>query len=212
MGVYKVEKVYSYIVAHDLGFSPNPFWGECTLACCKPRIRRSIGKQWPSSAGTWVVGISPKSRGNELVYIMRVDNWLEFPDYYASYPKKRPDFVKGHAYKFGDNIYKPIDGGGYEQLRSRHSKDFREPTWSENNELKARDLSGNYVLLSKNFIYYGKKTVKLEGPLRELIIGRGHKKNFSQDALKALEAYINEHSHDFQKGRVVAAPESWRST
>lgn len=31
--------LFSYIVACDSGFSPNPFWGICTLACCKPRIR-----------------------------------------------------------------------------------------------------------------------------------------------------------------------------
>jgi len=34
-------KVYSYIVAYDSGFAPNPFHGICTLACCKPTIRRT---------------------------------------------------------------------------------------------------------------------------------------------------------------------------
>ena len=33
--------VYSYIVAYDSGFAPNPFHGTCTLACCKPTIRRT---------------------------------------------------------------------------------------------------------------------------------------------------------------------------
>ena len=31
-----MTKLYSYIVATDSGFSPNPFHGFCTLACCKP--------------------------------------------------------------------------------------------------------------------------------------------------------------------------------
>lgn len=34
-------KLFSYIVTHDAGFAPNPFWGYCTLACCKPAIRRT---------------------------------------------------------------------------------------------------------------------------------------------------------------------------
>ena len=31
--------IHTYVVQHDKGFAPNPFWGICTLACCKPRIR-----------------------------------------------------------------------------------------------------------------------------------------------------------------------------
>ena len=34
-------KLYSYIVAVDSGFAPNPFHGFCTIATCKPRIRKT---------------------------------------------------------------------------------------------------------------------------------------------------------------------------
>ena len=37
----RAVKLMAYIVRHDSGFSPNPFGGVCTLACCKPAIRRS---------------------------------------------------------------------------------------------------------------------------------------------------------------------------
>ena len=44
-------KLYSYIITEDTGFSPNPFWGCCTLADCKPEIRRN------AKVGDWIVGL-----------------------------------------------------------------------------------------------------------------------------------------------------------
>lgn len=38
----KERKLYAYKMTHDTGFAPNPYFGVCTLACCKPRIRRGI--------------------------------------------------------------------------------------------------------------------------------------------------------------------------
>jgi len=80
-------KLYSYIVKHDTGFSPNPFHGYCTLACCKPAIRRTAQK------GDWVVGLTPKKDGNRIVYFMRVDeNPLTFTQYWNDrrFKAKRP--------------------------------------------------------------------------------------------------------------------------
>ena len=34
--------VYEYVMKCDTGFAPNPFYGTCTLACCKPRIRKGF--------------------------------------------------------------------------------------------------------------------------------------------------------------------------
>ena len=57
--------LYSYTIAIDTGFAPNPFNGFCTLACCKPGIRRT------AQDGDYVVGIGPKGSGNRVVYAMR---------------------------------------------------------------------------------------------------------------------------------------------
>ena len=43
-------KLYSYVMIYDTGFAPNPFWGYCTLATCKPGIRR------PAEQGDWIIG------------------------------------------------------------------------------------------------------------------------------------------------------------
>jgi len=34
-------RLYLYVIEHDKGFAPNPFFGACTLAACKPQIRES---------------------------------------------------------------------------------------------------------------------------------------------------------------------------
>ncbi len=42
--------IHSYIVRYDSGFAPNPFYGFCTLATCKPDIRKH------AQVGDWIVG------------------------------------------------------------------------------------------------------------------------------------------------------------
>ena len=206
---YKVEKVFSYIISHDTGFAPNPFWGRCSLACCKPAIRRSIGNHWNPNQHNWIIGISPKHRGNELIYMMRVDDCITFPEYYVKYPQKRPDFSKDQIHICGDNIYKPLNGK-YEQLRSRHSKHPFRDSWSIDYSAMKHDLGGQFVLLSDNFIYFGKETFPLEGNLRELIPGRGHRCNFSKSVINELEELINRNKEQIRKGSIMSNPHRWR--
>ena len=73
------SRLYSYIVARDYGFAPNPFYGFCTLATCKPRIRKK------AEVGDWVIGTGSKSKGRDghLVYAMRVTETMSFDEYWA---------------------------------------------------------------------------------------------------------------------------------
>jgi len=43
------QSLYSYVVRYDSGFAPNPFGGYCTLATCKPEIRKT------AQLGDWLV-------------------------------------------------------------------------------------------------------------------------------------------------------------
>lgn len=72
-------KLYSYVMVSDSGFAPNPFDGFCTLACCKPIIRRN------ALADDWVVGTGSKlTVGNEkLVHAMEVAEKMDFDSYYC---------------------------------------------------------------------------------------------------------------------------------
>ncbi|MGO8814934.1 MAG: hypothetical protein ACLQVG_09805 [Terriglobia bacterium] len=175
----RVPRLYSYVVTFDGGFAPNPFWGYCTLACCKPKIRRTAQK-WD-----WVVGLTPKSQGNNLVYAMCItEDPLTFDDYFNNedFQNKKPTTMR-HSPKrnCGDNIYEQRGDGRYKQLFSIHSG---EPG------SKKRDLSGKYVLASHDFYYFGVIPKKLPEYLRTLIVGRGHKCNFPQRIIQAFERFI----------------------
>jgi len=189
-------KLFSYILIHDTGFSPNPFWGYCTLSCCKPSIRRL------ANIGDWIVGLSPKKYGNRLIYAMQVDEILDFHDYYFDerFSSKIPTYKNRWCrYKCGDNIYQPIENGEFRQLRSTHSYDDK-----ENPETKTRDLSGKRVLIAKRFAYFGSESINLPEPLIELIVGRGFRNNFSSETLHAFIEFKN----TLQSG-VLAHPTVW---
>ena len=38
-------KLYTYVIAHDYGLAPNPFWGTLSLNVCKPKIRAAAETQ-----------------------------------------------------------------------------------------------------------------------------------------------------------------------
>jgi hypothetical protein len=189
-------KLYSYIVTHDTGFSPNPFWGCCTLADCKPTIRRT------AEVGGWIVGLSPKASGNRIVFAMEVNEILDYEHYYHDqrFADKIPDFTKEKViYNSGDNIYKPLPSGGFQQLRSMHF--IRE---QENPETMAHDLGGVNVLVAKRFHYFGASGPKLPLRLEDLKVGRAHKNRFSRETITDFLQFISSYTQG-----VSAPPTNW---
>jgi hypothetical protein len=181
-------KLFSYIVTHDAGFAPNPFWGYCTLACCKPTIRRTAQK------GDWIVGLSRKAKGNKIIYAMQVERILTFAEYYraAEFADKIPN-QQSIKHKCGDNIYKPLRNGDFKQHRSKHKEKDKE-----------HDLSGINVLISKKFYYFGSQAIGLPKELCGLKVLRGHRNRFSQDVIKKFLRFIAER----RKG-LCAFPTMW---
>jgi len=97
--------IFSYIVSSDSGFAPNPFWNYCTLACCKPVIRRT------ASVGDWIVGLSPKALGNDIVFAMKVTEKMTMADYWKDkrFRNKKVKMKSADPIRRrGDNIYQPI--------------------------------------------------------------------------------------------------------
>jgi hypothetical protein len=188
-------RLYSYIVKHDTGFSPNPFHGYCTLACCKPAIRRTAKK------GDWVVGLTPKDAGNRIVYLMCVDDHPKtFDEYWRDkrFIAKRPRYDDGVRGKCGDNVYEPL-GSEFRQLQSAHSNGALESP-----ENKAHDLGGKHVLISETFAYFGSRPRKLPPELTALVPGRGHRSRFSEEVLAAFRSFTQT-----IKFGVHAAPGCW---
>lgn len=149
--------VYSYVVRYDSAFAPNPFYGYCTLATCKPRIRAR------AQVGDWLVGSGSGNkavrRAGYLVYAMQVTEALTFEAFDADerFSKKKPFRRGSRKQSCGDNIYfrDPVTGA-WGQRDSFHSQD----DGTLNEEHVRRDTRVNRVLVSDRYVYFGG-----EGPL-----------------------------------------------
>lgn len=167
-------KLYSYVVKIDSGFAPNPFWGYCTLACCKPKIRALGG------AGDWIIGTGASGNvgHNKLIYAMKVTEKLTFDAYYIRFPKKRPS--RGILKMRGDNIYYKDALKRFDVLPVHHTEEHRK-----------RDLDGACVLVSDYFFYFGRNAVTLPSQYHTLIkSGSGHKSRFTEDVIAAFTTWL----------------------
>ncbi|QAA93594.1 Nmad2 family putative nucleotide modification protein [Pollutimonas thiosulfatoxidans] len=145
-------RLYSYVVRYDSGFAPNPFGGYCTLATCKPPIRRS------AAIGDWVVGCGSNDRtvrrGGYLVYAMRVTEALDFRAYSADprFAKKIPYRRGSRKQSCGDNIYfRNADDSEWFQRDSFHSHE----DGSLHPQHVNRDTGVDRVLVSEDYVYFG---------------------------------------------------------
>lgn len=116
-------------------------------------------------------------------------------------------FTAGTARAFGDNIYHRDANGDWIQEDSHHSFDG-----GGCNTLNAdRDLGADRVLISTDFVYWGRKAPKIPAHLRNLDGEdlfpdvRDFRRNYS-DQLKELVVDWFDHG---EKGR-LGRPKSWR--
>jgi hypothetical protein len=157
-------RIHSYVVRYDSGFAPNPFYGYCTLATCKPSIRKN------ASIGDWVVGSGSNDqsirRGGHLVYAMRVTEAVTFDEYSRNqrFESKKPYRNGSRKQSCGDNVYfRAANGVAWQQLDSFHSR----PDGSLNPDHVARDTGVNRVLISNDFVYFGGEGPKFPSGLRD---------------------------------------------
>jgi hypothetical protein len=143
-------RLYSYIVARDYGFAPNPFHGYCTLATCKPKIRAA------AAVGDWIVGTGAKTKyelAGHLIYAMKVTEVLDYDRYWTDprFRCKRPVLNGSLKLLYGDNIYHR-NGRRWVQEDSHHSLENGRP----NRRNIDRDTSVNRLLVSTKFVYWGR--------------------------------------------------------
>lgn len=198
------KHLYSYVVAVDNGNAPNPFWGVCTLATCKPDIRRC------AFIGDWVVGTGSKNAelgdGNEdlskhIVYAMKVKCVMTFEEYdrhcrarlKGKIPRKNSlDYRK----RMGDCIY--------DYFRDKKYIFQREGT--HECEHIDTDLKGKKVLLSNHFYYFGEKAKRIPKRLQVMIkSGQKHKKIEDAKFIEKFENWIKEER--FQKNKLYGKPQ-----
>ena len=75
-----MPSVFVYVVDRDFGFAHNPFHGYCTLATCKPGIRKS------AQIGDWVIGMGGSRLGatGQCVFAMQITATISFDEYWTN--------------------------------------------------------------------------------------------------------------------------------
>lgn len=193
-------ELFTYVVVQDTGFAPNPFFGVCTLATCKPAIRKGARR------GDWVVGIGSVQNqiDGTLVYAMRVDERLPFDDYWTDpmFQCKRPDLEGDSKQRCGDNLYHQTLDGEWIAATSLHSCG---PCGDDDSHLE-RDTSAPYVLVSWSFAYYGKDAVRIPSRFRNHegndYFGsvRNYRRNFPDDLRSEFIIWLDSQAHIGRKG------------
>lgn len=146
-------RLFSYVVQHDFGFSPNPYFKSCTLCLCKYReeegsrlnVVELAKRAQEKGEVVWVIGTggtdANKSAGNgKLVYAMRVDEVLSRGEYYedSRFRKKRQLSDGPYQFRRGDNIRPNGKFETYEQ----------------------------FVLISRHFFYFGRRAIEIPARFR----------------------------------------------
>ncbi|MBC6995879.1 hypothetical protein QWY85_17315 [Neolewinella lacunae] len=149
-------KFFIYKVTRDVGFAPNPFDGWCTLACCKPRVRKA------AMIGDYIIGMGSKKAKNlgHLIYIMRVTEALTFNQYWndSRFQVRKPNMNGSLKALRGDNIYHKTNEGNWLQSNSHHSN-----IDGSTNQLNLfKDTAVDRVLLSNDYLYFGSKSIIIE--------------------------------------------------
>lgn len=150
------KKLYSYLMTHDSGFAPNPFFGYLTLATCMTDIRRT------KKVGNWVAGFAGKAlvkkchaldvpiRHQGLIYLMEIGEIITLDAYFHDqrFQQKKaiPLGSNNLVLERGDNIYHTDSQGNFQQTENDNH---------DQGEL-IKDTSGKNVLIAKQFYYFGR--------------------------------------------------------
>ena len=189
--------LFSYKMTHDTGFAPNPFHKILTLANCKPLIRKL------KRPDVYIAGFTSKELCGEkvgeerLIYLMKVTGKLTYEEYYNDVRFKCKIPSRGSLIaKAGDNIYKPSETQqGFTQLEN----------WNHECRNMSHDLSGENVLISEEFYYFGIGAIPVD--------------NFKINIPKVQSAHgvktididklLNHLENNFQANVVLNQPHSW---
>jgi hypothetical protein len=193
-----MQRLFSYTIPIDDGAAPNPFHGMCSLAICKPAIRR-VAKQ-----GDWIAGLGSSNApsgdlAGRLVYAMRVDETLSLAEYDQQASSRWPHRIPNPASqtladRLGDCIYdfssgKPVQRQGVHGPRN-----------------KATDLSGQNVLVSKHFYYFGSRAYQLPEYLRPICHQtQGHRSDSNAPHFRPFEEWIE--GLNLQIGQIYGWPD-----
>lgn len=178
-----MPRLFTYTIPVDDGAAPNPFNGMCSLAICKPGIRRVAQED------DWIAGLGSRNApsgdlSGRLVYAMRVEKVLSLEEYgreAATRWSHRIPKVQSTSLveRLGDCIY-TFDNGAPSQCLSVHGQGNI-----------ATDLSGKNVLLSNDFYYFGSRAKELPDYLRPIYHQtQGHRSTSNAPYFEQFVAWV----------------------
>lgn len=186
------SRLFSYVVDHDTGDAPNPYFGVCTLCLCKHRGSPDKPKNIVELArkGDWVVGTGGadqrKSAGHgRLIYAMKVTDKITLEEYFRTPRFKCKKPRSDGNYKYGDNFLPRTDF-------EKHEK---------------------FVLISKRFYYFGRNAIRIPGarfPHLEKQ-GRGFRSDFDEAYLERFLKWL-EQEVGARPGRHGEPCKQWRDS
>ena len=195
-----MSRGFSYVITRDFGFAPNPFQGILTLATCKPRIRKS------AQVGDYLIGNAPKSSGNKLIYMAKVDEVIDFDSYWTDprFQNKKPVMNGSFKTLYGDNIYHR-EGEEWIQANSHHSK---EDGLVNHANLDRDTGTTDQVLICPKFFYLGTAMIDIADRFPSCIHhGIGHHA-VSEDDCLALWQYLEQ---TYPEGGLIDYPNLFRA-
>jgi hypothetical protein len=168
--------LYAYAITRDFGFAPNPFHGLCTLATCKPDIRKS------AKVDDWIMGIGGSALRDvkrRCILLMKVSEKISFQNYWDDdrFSLKKPVRNGSRVQMLGDNIYHKDENGGWIQEDSHHSNVDGTPNPVNLDRDTGRT---DQLLISNYFLYFGNEaqTIDLDS------IGYGRIRNYKKISLQ----------------------------
>lgn len=179
-------KYYSYVIPRDFGFAPNPYFGYCTLATCKPLIRKN------AQIGDWIgaFGAAVTPFRGKLVLLMKVGEVQTFNQYWndSRFKIKHPVFNRGVLHMYGDNIYHNVDGM-WLQDPSHHSNEDGSINYVNLN----RDTKTDRVLIATEFYYFGNNAVCIPEEFSVLVgCGRNHRLCKDEEIIYNFISYMSQ--------------------
>ena len=133
--------IYSYLLVTDNGSAPCIQQNILSLAICKPRIRKV------ANIGDYIIAFASKSmkisQKPKIIYIAKISNKLKLNKYYTEF-KNRKDCIYDNNLILIKNNY-------------------------HNNCNIKKDINGRYVLLSNEFIYFGKNFIDVPQQIKNIV-------------------------------------------
>ena len=175
-------------MARDFGFAPNPFFRFCTLATCKPKIRKH------AQVEDWIVGTgsAKNTKRGYLVFAMCVTEIMSFNGYWNDprFQKKKPNLCGSLKQAFGDNIYL-YSNNFWRQENSHHSYEDGSPNVTNIDH----DTQTDRLLISDDYVYFGGSGPIIPTHFRnyrgyDICAVRGHKNNYPEKLINDFVVWI----------------------